>query len=289
MKDDRDISDRERWAYFRFSVIGPLLSAPPEPGELRVELQRLAAKTYKHPITGNGVIFGLSTLERWYYAAREATDPVGALRNRVRKDAGGHPSVSLSLRALIRGQHRSHPGWSYRLHYDNLLVLAENSPEVGRVPSYAVVRRWMQSQGLLRRKGTRVRHTAGARIAEERLEGWEVRSYEAEFVGGLLHADFHSGSLQVLSRDGRWVTPHLLAILDDRSRLCCHAQWYLAETAESFVHGLVQAFLKRGLPRALMTDNGSALIAAEVEQGLRDLGVLHELTLPYSPQQNGKQ
>lgn len=62
MKDDRDISNRERWAYFGFSVIGPLLSAPPEPGELRAELERLAARTYKHPINGNGVVFGLSTL-----------------------------------------------------------------------------------------------------------------------------------------------------------------------------------------------------------------------------------
>jgi hypothetical protein len=95
--------------------------------------------------------------------------------------------------------------------------------------------------------------------------------------------------LQILTRDGRWVTPQLLAILDDRSRLCCHAQWYLAETAETFVHGLIQAFLKRGLPRALMTDNGGAETAAEVEEGLSDLGITHERTLPYSAYQNAKQ
>ena len=89
MKDDRNNSNRDRWARFRFSVIGPLLSAPPEKGELSAELLRLAGKTYKHPISGTGVKFGLSTLERWYYAAREATDPVGVLRNRLRKDAGG--------------------------------------------------------------------------------------------------------------------------------------------------------------------------------------------------------
>ena len=29
--------------------------------------------------------------------------------------------------------------------------------------------------------------------------------------------------------------PQLLGILDDRSRLCCHLQWYLAETAEDLV------------------------------------------------------
>ena len=78
----------------------------------------------------------------------------------------------------------------------------------------------------------------------------------AEYVGRLFHADFHHASREVLTRQGQWVRPQLLAVLDDKSRLCCHAQWYLQEDAESFVHGLQQAFLKRGLPRALMTDNG---------------------------------
>ena len=81
----------------------------------------------------------------------------------------------------------------------------------------------------------------------------------------------------------------MLAVLDDKSRLCCHAQWYLQEDAETFAHGLQQAFLKRGLSRALMTDNGGAETAAEIEEGLAELGVLQELTLPYSPYQNAKQ
>ena len=289
MKDASEVSRRDRWARFRFSVIGPLLSAPPERGALREELSRLAEKPYKHTITGDGVTFGLSTLERWYYAVHEAADPVGALKNRLRKDAGAHPSVSLPLRELIRAQHREHQGWSYRLHYDNLGVVVGKQPDLGRLPSYAVVRRWMKSQGLLRRKRVRVRQTAGALMAEQRLERLEVRSYEAEFVGGLFHADFHCGSLQVLGRDGGYTTPQILAILDDKSRLCCHAQWYLAETAENSAHGLIQGFLKRGLPRALMSDNGSAFTAAEIEEGLAESGVLHELTLPYSAYQNAKQ
>jgi hypothetical protein len=38
-----------------------------------------------------------------------------------------------------------------------------------------------------------------------------------------------------------------------------------------------------------MTDNGSAMIAAETTQGLSRLSVLHRTTLPHSPYQNGKQ
>ena len=81
----------------------------------------------------------------------------------------------------------------------------------------------------------------------------------------------------------------LLGVIDDRSRLVCHLQWYLDETAQSLIHALCQAFMKRGLPRALMTDNGAAMLAEETTSGLARLGVLHQTTLPYSPYQNAKQ
>jgi len=38
-----------------------------------------------------------------------------------------------------------------------------------------------------------------------------------------------------------------------------------------------------------MSDNGSAMLAAETVQGLARLGIVHETTLPFSPYQNGKQ
>ncbi len=93
----------------------------------------------------------------------------------------------------------------------------------------------------------------------------------------------------MLTPGGQWLHPIALGILDDHSRLCCHVQWYLSETTEDLVHGLSQAIQKRGLPRALLTDNGSAMVAEEVAEGLVCLGILHERTLPYSPYQNGKQ
>jgi len=95
--------------------------------------------------------------------------------------------------------------------------------------------------------------------------------------------------LRVLRPCGKWVYPILLGILDDRSRLCCHLQWYLAEGASELCHGLSQAVEKRGLPRSILFDNGSAMIAKETEEGLTRLSVLYENTLPYSPYQNGKQ
>lgn len=266
------INGRERWARLRFSIVGPLLAAPPRPGELREALDRLSEKSWRHPITGAPVRFGSSTIERWYYTALNAKhDPVGALRPRLRQDTGKSRRLSEALRQALQIQYQAHPGWSYQLHYDNLAVGVAEDATQSPLPSYATVRRYMKTQGLLKQRRTRARHTPGREAAEVRLQHLEVRSFEVEHVHALWHLDFHHGSRRVLSGTGEWVTPLLLGVLDDCSRLVCHAQWYLDETAKTLVHGLCQAFQKRALPRALMTDNGSAMVAEEVREGLHRL------------------
>lgn len=292
MSTDREVagSSRQRWAQFRFSVVGPLLAAPPAEGELEAALRALSFKTYRHPITGQPRRFGFSTLERWYYAARGArVDPVGALRSKARKDQGRHPSMPQALRTELGAQHRRYPSWTYMLHHDNLVALGALRPELPPVPSYATVRRYMQSVGLLRHRRRGPRGSPGGALAEQRFATHEVRSYESSHVGGLWHLDFHDGSRKVLTQAGRYEVPQLLGVLDDRSRLCCHLQWYLSETAEELVHGLSQAFQKRGLPRGLLSDNGAAMVAGETVQGLSRLSIVQDTTLPYSPEQNGKQ
>jgi putative transposase len=280
----------ERWAQLRFSVIGQLLASPPEKGALAAALAELAARTWSHPTTGAPVRFGLSTIERWYYRAlHERQDPVGILRRKRRRDAGRQTAMSDALRQALLAQYAAHKGWSARLHHDNLVALAAKQPALRPVPSYATLRRFLGAHGLDRRRPRASRRTAGVERAEARLDDREVRSYEAEHVNSLWHWDCHYGSRKILTPRGEWRTPILFGVLDDRSRLACHLQWYLAESAENVAHGLSQAFQKRGLPRAALSDNGAAMTAAEISEGLARLGILHQTTLPYSPYQNAKQ
>ena len=279
----RDSLDRDRWARLRFSIIGHLLAAPPQAGELQATLLELSGKTWRHPTTGLPIRFGLSTLERWFYAARRAhLDPVAALKTRVRSDLGQQRVLAPVVIDALTAQYRNHPGWSCQRHYDNLgAVLADDVP----LPSYTTVRRYLKAQGLFRKAVPRGKLRPGQVDAEAHRQSRETRSFEVDHVGGLLHLDFHHGSRKVLTRAGAWAKPMALAILDDRSRLACHVQWYLDETTESLVHGFSQALQRRGLPRALMTDHGAAMMAEEFTCGLHTLGVVHQTTLPYSPQQ----
>ena len=286
MSSEEDLPTRDRWARLRFAIIGPLLAAPPAAGELHDALNALAAKTWRHPFTGLDIRFAVSTIERWLYAARKAADPVRALRNQVRRDIGRFPSLSAEAVAALSAQYRAHPGWTAQLHHDNLRVTL--SAAHLKCPSYPSIRRYLKAEGLLRRRPPK-RNTDGAVAAREHLEQREVRSYEVEHVLQLLHLDFHHGSRKVLTRSGSYVKPLLVGFIDDRSRFLAHAQWYTNERTQELVHGLCQALQKVGLPRSLMTDNGSAMISGEFTAGLHHLGILHLPTLPYSPHVNGKQ
>jgi hypothetical protein len=254
-KEPQPVRSTERWAHFRFSVIGPLLAAPPARGQLQEQLKELAARKWRHPLKDQWITLGRSTIERWYYKALEGKDgPVEVLKRKIRSDHGTHPAVSPKVAELLVTQYRQHPSWSYQLHVQNLAVLVEQQPDLGPMPTYISVLRFMKSHGLFKRPRRGPVHSKGAQAAEHRYEAREIRGYESEYVHALWHLDFHHGSRRVLLPNGQWIYPLLLAISDDRSRLCCHAQWYLTETAEDLCHGLSQAFQKRALPRRLGHD-----------------------------------
>lgn len=275
------------WAEFRFGVIGRLLSAPCDPRELAITIRGLAEKEWMHPIKKVPVRFGASTIERWYYQAKGKTmDPVGALRRKLRSDSG-KSHISQEIKDWLTTNHREHSSWSYQLHTDNLKVWLTDRTQ--GMPSYASVLRFMKNGGYWKTPRPRSPLSPGWIAAQERLRNFEVRLFETAYVGGLWHLDFHHGSRQIVTSRGEWVTPLCLCVLDDHSRLACHIQWYLSEDTEKLVHGFIQALQKRGLPRALLSDNGSAMISAEFTEGLIRLGIEHDTTLPRSPYQNGKQ
>jgi putative transposase len=286
MRPEDEAPARLRWARLRFAIIGPLLASPPEPGQLAGRIHELASKSWKHPTTGEALRFSAKTVERMYYLTRNEADPLRALERKVPKHAGTHPSMSAALAAALTQQYREHPRWSYKLHRDNLDVLVKEDPSLGPMVGYATVCRFLKDHGLARQRGPLRRRGKGS---ESEVVPRETRSYEVAHVNALWHYDFHDGRRKVVTASGELKTPHLFGILDDCSRVCCHAQWYEdEENSEDLAHGFSQGIQKRGVPRATIRDRGGAMAAAEVVEGLERLGIVDYPTLPYSPQQNAK-
>ena len=288
MSSDDDPLKRDRWGRLRFAIIGSLLAAPPAPGDLQAALNELAARAWRHPLTGLEVRFGVSTIQRWYYACRQAIDPVTVLRNQVRRDIGSFPSVCPQAAEALRALYEQHRSWNVRLLSDNLQVVLTTADPPVPCPSYPSVRRYLKAHGLTRKRPER-------RSVEQILGNCappterEIRSYEVPYVLQLVHLDFHEGSRQILTRAAERIKPLLVAFIDDRSRFIAHAQWYTNEGTEQLVHGFSQALSKVGLPRSLMNDRGSAMMSGEFTAGLAALGIVHVPTRPRSPHVNGKQ
>ena len=83
----------------------------------------------------------------------------------------------------------------------------------------------MKERGWDKKAARQNNQTPGQKAAQERLEQREVRIYESSHVHALWHLDFHKAWRNVVDSKGKWHVAHVLAILDDRSRVCNHIQW----------------------------------------------------------------
>lgn len=283
-------SSHRRWAYLRHAVIGPLLASPPERGELAAAIRKLAEQRWRHPVTGNETLFQFSTIEAWYYQAKGSPiDPVGKLRWKIRSDLGKSRVITDALVSVIATLYKDFPFWSYQLMADNVKAKISQQPDLGpRVPSYQSIRRYMKLRGFMKMKKVRNWERPSVAAAIVAAAHQEIRSWEREYFNSLWHLDYHHGTRKVLTEDGTWVLPILLAIIDDHSRLVCHMQWYLNENTDNLVHGFCQALMKRQVPGELMEDNGSPMISKEFTAGLQACGIKLWRIRPASPYQNGK-
>ena len=289
MKSDKPHkSIRRKWAEHRFSVIGNLLANPPMQGKLRERIRELAKQTYLHPLTGQKKRWSVSSLERWYYIAKDSENPVDELFRKAYPRQENKPFANERITALLKKQYLEHPGWTQTIHYENLQALVRSDPTLGDLPSYSSLCRWLKARGMLRQKRKK-EETSSYLTSRNTFSSRETRSFEAPFPGNLWHLDFHKARRRVLTARGEWIVPSLLAILDDHSRLICHMQWYEEETTDVLVHGFCQALLKRGVPWKLLNDNGSSMTSCEFIEGLERLSIEAHTTLPYCPEQNGKQ
>ena len=161
------------WGQLRFSVIGPLLTSPPEKGKLGKSIRLLAGRSYQHPSKDEWIRFGGSTIERWYYQALGSNDPVAALSRQIRSDSGNSKALNGQLLGELASQYKCYPHWSYQLHTDNLAALVEERPDLGKEPSYSTVCRRMKERGWYKKRRPK---TSGQKKVHP---GWNSVRYEA--------------------------------------------------------------------------------------------------------------
>jgi transposase InsO family protein len=257
----------ERIALFRFGVIAPLVDRHLSRGERERIISQITSATWQIPGSSRSSI-GRSTVEKWLYRYLKSGGDIESLKPQQRSDKGGSRSMDAETEAALVALKQEFRGYSLQA----LLQVARQRAIIGprfRVSKQSIYRLF-------------ARHGLGGSISHP----VDRRKFEAELPNDLWQSDCMHGPKVTV--EGVMRKTYLFAIIDDHSRLIPHAQFYLRENIDCFRDCLLQALEKRGLPRRLFVDNGSAFRTHQLRYGCARLGIALLHSQPGVPEGRGK-
>ena len=217
-----------------------------------------------------------STVHRWM--ARYLTDQVAGLADRSHRPMSCPHQASADLEVLVAEMRRKHPRWGSRRIRLELL----RAPVAEVVPAERTIDRILVRQGLLR---TRPRKRPRESFVRFERPG-PMQLWGIDIVGGVQLVDIRTGEI----RDAKLVTG-----VDDHSRFCVMAAVVERATSRAVCLAFAQALARFGAPEEVITDNGKQFTDRFGQRGevlfdriCRQNGITHRLTMPASPNQNGK-
>jgi transposase InsO family protein len=257
----------ERIALFRFGVIAPLVDRHLSRGERERIITQIISATWQIPGSSRSSI-GRSTVEKWLYRYLKSGADIESLKPQQRSDKGNCRSMDSETEAALVALKQEFRGYSLQA----LLQVARQRAIIGtrfRASKQSIYRLF-------------ARHGLGGSISHP----VDRRKFEAELPNDLWQSDCMHGPKVTV--EGTMRKTYLFAIIDDHSRLIPHAQFYLHENIECFRDCLIQALEKRGLPRRLYVDNGSAFRTHQLRYGCARLGIALLHSQPGVPEGRGK-
>ena len=262
-----DNEQTERIALFRFGVISPLIDRHLSRGERERIISEIVGGTWQIPGSPRTSI-GRSTLEKWLTRYLQSGANIESLKPRERNDKGGSRSIDSEIEVALVALKQEFRDYS-------LQALMSVARQRGIVDE-----RFRASKQSIYRMFAR--HGLNGSVSHP----VDRRKFEAELPNELWQSDCMHG-LKVLI-DGVMRKTYLFAIIDDHSRLIPHGQFYLHENIRCYRDCLIQALEKRGLPRKLYVDNGSAFRTHQLRYACARLGIALLHSEPGVPEGRGK-
>jgi len=259
-----DEQRRQALALWRYSVLGPLVSARLGHGDRKRLFREAAERLYEHP-DGRRVHVSARTIEDWFYRHRK--DGLRGLEPKTRADAGS-TSIATDLRDLLLRAKREKP----RRSINRLIKIIERARRVDKgVLNKSKVYRLLVSAGLSGRPS--------------RAETKERRSFMVEHGGDLWMGDaLHGPRVKVGSALRK---SYLVSIMDGATRCIVRSRFFLSEGAAMHERLLIEALRINGLVRTYYVDRGSAYMAQSLILGCAELGIHLLHTEPRDPQAKG--
>jgi putative transposase len=258
----------EEVAVFRYGLIADALHLPRGSAEIGHLLRSKAERTHAIPHS-NRVILAAETMRHWLKLYRKGG--FEALKPRGRTDIGVSRSLPQDVADLLCHLKEDNPALSVQL-------LIKRAVGSGKVPAGlpvppSTVHRLFSRAGLMRAP------TAATK---------DHRRFGFEQANELWMSDvMHGPTVGVGGKIRRKC--YLIAFIDDATRVVPFAAFTLSENTSSFLPQLHQAILRRGIPKRLFVDNGSAYRSQHLQLVCAKLGITLIHARPYHPEAKGKQ
>ena len=264
-----DEEQKKQVAVFRFGVIADFVTgARLLRGEKRRLLREKCARKWHIPFSDRTSI-GPSTIRDWIARYEAGRRQLETLYPGDRSDSGRSRSIDEETAASLVRVRQEMPAATIAeviaAMYRRQLVSA------GTRLAPTSVWRFLTHHGLM---------PSASAAAVDR------RKFEAELPNDIWQSDVMHGPH--ITVDGRQRKTYLIAFIDDHSRLIPFAAFYLSENLAAFLDAFEQALLKRGLPRKLYVDNGSAYRSHQLEHVCASLAIALIHARAYQPQGKGK-
>jgi transposase InsO family protein len=251
-------------------VLGDLVHLEPGSPGLYSKLAQKAALVHQIPGSTRTRI-AADTIRDWLRQFR--TGGFDALLPKPRNDAGRPRALPDTLIETILAIKEEHRDFSVR----QVIVAAHLSAAAfAQIPlSPATVHRLLTRNGLMQKP-------------PDDPSQIDRRHFEFQKAGDLWMSDVMHGP-GVIVAGKRKAKAYLIAFLDDATRIIPFAAFALSENTEAFCGVFKQALMRRGIPRRLYVDNGSAYRSRQLELVCAKLGITLIHARAYQPQGKGKQ
>lgn len=259
---------KQQVAVFRFGIIHDFVGATRlDHGERERLLREKCARKWEIPCS-NQTRLSRSTILRWISLYLKEGGKLEALYPQGRNDRGRSRVLDQETGAALAQMRRQLPDLTVvdlvkKMHERHLVT-------DGIALSLSTAYRFLHRHELMAKQPVPV----------------DRRKFEAELPNDLWQSDVMHGPLLISGDKRRKV--YLIAFIDDHSRLITHGRFYLSEGVACFMSAFADAVRRRGLPRKLYVDNGSAFRSRQLEYTTAALGIALVHARPYQPQGKGK-
>ena len=231
---------KQRVALFRYGLIADIVCLEPGTKGLYDKLKEKAARDYVIPGSSRTFI-AQETFRSWIKDYRQ--DGFDALYPKTRSDKGKSRRLSTEIEDILVEIKEK----DLKLSVTQVIKQARKQGLVdeNQELSESIVYRLLSNRGLMDKR------------KREEPGGKDHRRFSYSHAGELFMSDVMHGPA-VFTEGRKKRKTYLIAFIDDATRVIPYAEFALGEKSRDLLPVLKQAIMRRGIPKRLFVDNGSA-------------------------------